>query len=295
MCCCKIGMIVLSVFMSARWPVAGVFQPWDLHECSEVKAQLGATRNQKDLAARLALLLPKCRVHYLDKLVCDPDTTLALAAGWERVRRTIPESTDDEIGPDVVALARFIGLVEGRLQTVVPSSWSAALRSAKAFGRQRIYFPPDTLQMMAFRRYEREVKCEGSNWSVVNGSDTFTVPADKSLIPPTKAVVQTVDGTAYVAMFSQMTSTYRISAIRRDNRQVIWSSKVWAEERVHDREVNVGGAGWHAVKLLASNNTLAVFGISGWTMYFEVIDRKTGESCCRFSTANFDYMALHPR
>src|SRR5579859_3591959 len=69
----------------------------------------------KELAIQLNSLFSASRIGELDRLASAKNCTVALAAGWERVRRTVPEAKHGEIvSPDAKAIARFLGLIEGR-------------------------------------------------------------------------------------------------------------------------------------------------------------------------------------
>jgi hypothetical protein len=82
--------------------------------------RLASAGSPDELAERLDTLLSNCRRSDLDRLVVSSDGTAAVAAGWERVRRTLPETEDDPVSPDMMAVSRFLGLVEGRLLISVP-------------------------------------------------------------------------------------------------------------------------------------------------------------------------------
>lgn len=93
------------------------------------------------LTARFEKLLSASSMSELDRLVLVPDCTAALAAGWERVIRTVPEAKKF-VAPDANAIARFLGLVEGRVRFPILEAWEAALKSAKADNhRDLLCFP----------------------------------------------------------------------------------------------------------------------------------------------------------
>ena len=73
----------------------------------------------------------------LDALVADKDTSTSLAAGWEKVRRSIvpPNPTGAEPpAPNERELRRFASLIEKRAGVVAPKPWMDSLLSATACG-----------------------------------------------------------------------------------------------------------------------------------------------------------------
>jgi hypothetical protein len=104
-------------------------------------ASLSGARSPEDLAARIGKLLVTSTRSDLDRLVTVSDCTLSLAAGWERVRRTMPEAErGDVVVPDSPAVSRFLGLVEGRLRVPIPKTWAETLQSSAGHGQKSTSF-----------------------------------------------------------------------------------------------------------------------------------------------------------
>ena len=62
------------------------------------------------LAARIDSLFSASSISEVDRLVSASDCAIALAAGWERVRRTMPKAKrQDVVSPSGLALSRFLG------------------------------------------------------------------------------------------------------------------------------------------------------------------------------------------
>ncbi len=248
---------------------------------------LSRVDSPRELATQINGLFSASPMGELDRLVSVPDGTVALASGWERVRRTMPEAKQEEVvSPDGHAISRFLGLVEGRVQIPIPEVWEATVKSAKAYSRRPIGFSyPKLLK----RPTTEHLKRDGDQWIVKTGSQSIRVPVEDRLGPVDNAAVQFAGEMAYVALYGWPPIPYRLLAIDRGNGKVIWSSKVWGAGGLRDYE----GQGWHVAEMRWAGETLAVFGISEGAAYIEVFDKKTGENRCRFSTAYF--AAIAPR
>jgi hypothetical protein len=254
-------------------------------------ASLSGARSHEELAARIAKLLVTSKRSDLDRLVTVSDCTTSLAAGWERVRRTMPETEQEDIvGPDLLAVSRFLGLVEGRLQTPIPKTWAETLCSSAGHGQKSIAFraPLDLVgaeSMSGGWLVERD----GARWLLKAERRVINLPPEVvALDPVSRGTVKFTRERAYVAVYSSLPeSKYKLFAIDPGTGKVEWSSDVWGTSRVWPRGVIVAGSGhdWHVVTIRSTGGTLVLFGISRWAVYIEVFDRKTGENRCRFSTA----------
>lgn len=98
---------------------------------------LSTTGSPEELAARIAKFLPTSTRTELGRLVAVSDCTAVMAAGWERVRRTMPETMQEAaVTPDILAISRFLGLIEGRLQVPIPKTWEETVKCATGYGRK---------------------------------------------------------------------------------------------------------------------------------------------------------------
>jgi hypothetical protein len=248
-----------------------------------------------ELAAHIAKLLPAATKSELDRLSAVSDRTTAMAAGWERVRRTMPEAErPNVVTPDLLAVSRFLGLIEGRLQVPIPMSWQETVMSAKGYGQQRIWFPRSDLVPAERAREPSLVERDGARWLVLKDNESIKLPSTERLAPLSHASAECAGEWAYIALYDSLnSSSYRLFAIDRTNGRVAWSSKVWGLSTVVPRGavMNTSGSDWHVVIIRLSPETLAVFGFSFRAAYVEVFDRKTGENQCRFSTAYCDAVA----
>jgi hypothetical protein len=260
---------------------------------------LSGTRSPEELAARIAQLLSTSTRSDLDRLASAPDCTAAIAAGWERVRRTMPSTElEDVVPPDLLAITRFLGLIEGRLQVPIPKTWEETVKSATGHGQKNIWFPPRPDLALAARRGERwPLERDGAHWLLKNERRLIKLPAEAGLGLVSNATAECAGESVYVAVYGSLSDAYRLFALHQDNGQIMWSSKVWGPSKVWPRGVivNISGSDWHVVTMRASDEMLTVFGFSGRAVYVEAFDRKTGENRCRFSTAYFAFDAAPPR
>ena len=172
--------------------------------CSLALTSLGLTGTDappdspEALAKSIQAQVIPASLQKLDALVAGPDTTIALAAAWERVRRTTPADTTASSrarvtteaarfqaipGPDSAVLARFLGFVEGRLRCAIPEYWAASVGSAKYSDSRDIWFAigePVSSAVAAIRKIKGRVvpRREGDHWIVQEGGLSLTLPAD---------------------------------------------------------------------------------------------------------------------
>ena len=284
-------------YRSLWWIVAGVLAlvtgyvimatiPDKSSNEEEQKVRLGLVNSPGELATRIDSLFSAATEHELDLLVAAPDCTVALASGWEGVRRTLPKERQQKIvSPDREAISRFLELVGRRTRFPIPGIWEASVKNAKSYGRDNIWFPlPKTVEKSAgVAAPVVLLRREGDQWIVKKGSQTVTLPAEDGRGPVDKATVAMTDETVYVALHAWPPTPYKLYAIERSSGKIIWSSLVWADGGF----MNYSGQGWHVVELRLAGDKLAVFGVSTGTAYIEVFDRRTGENQYRFGTSYF--------
>ena len=103
---------------------------------------LSGVGSSRELAARIGRLLSSSPTTELKRLATVSDGDVALAAGWERVCRTVPAAEQDElVNPDAEAISRFLGLLKisatRRIFNGSPPLWSAGARSRSLSGGGR--------------------------------------------------------------------------------------------------------------------------------------------------------------
>lgn len=257
----------------------------------EPVGSLACAGSPNELAERLDSLLSNCGKRDLDRLVTSSDCSAAIAAGWERVRRTMPETEGDPVSPDTMAVSRFVGLVEGRLRAPVPKAWEESLKSAMGCSQKRVWFPPrvDLKLMVALSAEDWSVEQDGAQWLVKGKSETIRLPARHSDVPG--VVAERTDEQIYVALSNY--DGHSLFAVERASGKMIWSSDVFGKSQVKPRgSVIVGRTGndWHVVSMRVTGELVVVLGFSSQAVYFEAFDRLSGAVQCRFSTAYFDFV-----
>jgi hypothetical protein len=242
-----------------------------------------------ELANRIHRLFSASQAREVDRLITAPDRAIAIAAGWERVRRTIPEGQQQQpLSPDGQTISRFLGLLEGRIQAPIPPAWEAVVKSARGRGRGTISFP-NSKALEELLRSRAPVRRAGDRWVLEVDGKRISLPAGVESGPVDNAATLAADGTTYVGLYGAFPLPYRLFAIDRESGKALWSSEVWAAGGL----MNYVGNSWHAAMICSEGETLAVFGVSGGEVYVEVFDKKTGQNRCRFGTAYFD--AISPR
>jgi hypothetical protein len=214
---------------------------------------------------------------------------VALAAGWERVCRTVPAAEQDElVNPDKEAISRFLGLLEGRIQFSIPGEWEAAVKSARAYHRRDFRFSRPERGEQPFPGHGL-LRRAGHQWIVKKDARLIKLPTSDGSGPVDFAAVEFAGEKAFTALYGWPPAPYKLIATDLGSGEVIWSSSVWAAGDWR----GYSGSGWHFVTIRSAGEKLAVFGMDFRTVYVEVFDKKTGENRCRFSTAYVD--ATGPR
>jgi hypothetical protein len=251
---------------------------------------LSEANSPEELARQIAELLPSAPAEELDRLVSAPDCSTALAAAWERVRRTMPEADPQEIvAPHRQAVSRFLGVLETRLGVPLTKAWEETFKSVQAHSRQLPWFSYPQHPATRFGGLVAP-KREGDKWIVAWGSVKVQLPAEDGLGLHDHASMMVEGGIAYVALYGWPPSPYRLLAVEQATGKIMWSEKVWAAGDL----LNYEGQGWHFAEISIADERLVVFGISDGSAYVEVLDKKTGKNRCRFSTMYFLNAGPHP-
>jgi hypothetical protein len=195
------------------------------------------------------------------------------------------EQQDDHVKPDGLAVARFLGFVEGRLRTPIPEAWEEAVKSVHGYSRSAVsfYVPNDKTSSRGLKP-ERE----GDDWIIEIESRRIQLPRDDQLRPVVDAAVTVVDDIGYVALYCSFPVPYRVFAIDLANKQGKWSSKVWGTGDL----ILYQGRGCHLAECCVTEETLTIFGVSDSCAYIEVFDKLSGQIQWRFCTSYLDLNIL---
>jgi len=253
---------------------------------------MSAPHSPVQLARRYTHLFAGVTDDRVRRLATHVDSGVALAAGWELVRRTLPPDKH----PMNVPVSRdflvgFLKLVEARTQLEVPRRWEAIVQSARAHGRNNIWFPTPEDLKLGDRTTEDERETQVVK--VALGRDPCAVTVrDRTWIlalPPSmrrveKASVKLTKATVYVAIYGSRPVPYALYAVDHHTHNVKWLSRVWGSGGL----ITYLGYGWHEVELRIHHDKLFVFGVSDDAVYIEVFDVDTGRNLYRFSDAYFE-------
>jgi len=89
---------ISSIFVAVVL-VSSTFLPAASGPAEENLKRISSATSDEDLAAALASVFKTATDEDLRRLISDPRPEIALAAGWERVRRTVPEKGDPGLPP----------------------------------------------------------------------------------------------------------------------------------------------------------------------------------------------------
>ncbi len=132
------------------------------------------------LGHHLETLLSTASTDELDRIVSAPDRTVALAAGWERVLRTVPEPKNTMVTPDEREISRFLRLVEARIGMPLPEPWKAALKTARGdHHKDLLCFTAPKLAGRP-RQPRAQVRRAGEHWLIKRGFQRMTIPSDSA-------------------------------------------------------------------------------------------------------------------
>jgi hypothetical protein len=281
--CVTLGLLVSTGPALTRIPPADDQQA----DKKDDVVRLSGASSPAELERRVAELLSNSTRGELGSLVSVADNATAMASGWERVRRTMPESRhEDVVSPDLLAISRFLGLIEGRIQVPIPTSWEESLKSARGYDQRSVGFPPPNAADTDPRVSKMWLPSrDGHHWVVKRENESVRISAEDGLGSVHHAAVARTRDRTFVALYGADAGPYRLLAIDEGTTKVLWSSNVWADGGLNAR---TGAPGWHIVTLHPSAESLVVFGASFSAMYVELFELKTGQSRCRFSTAYFN-------
>lgn len=290
-----VSALMALVFVGCGAHAEDPGSPSDVDVDMEAKFNPDKIDSPRELAKRIDKLLSGVSSQQLGQLVANSNCVVALAAGWERVHRSIPNAErsipyterQEVLRPAGEAVSRFLGLVEGRLQVAIPNVWEEAVKSARENDQGDYSFrgmPRESKARQGAGEVAVSLRREGDRWIVATGTKTLQFPARPTMGRVTDAMVKVNGETAYVALYGWPPRPYRLYAVEHSTGKIVWSSEVWAEGAL----VLHQGPGSHYVEMELSGNRLAVYGFSEVNAYVEVFDIRTGRNECRFSTSHVD-------
>ena len=264
----------------------------------EVIQQLRNADNSCELAKCYQQIFGEATIEQLEKFESQSDSRLAIPAGWELLRRTLPkERRDDIIHHDEKALSKFLDSVEDHIKVDVPSAWRKTVLSAWVRGRSDIvYAIPELKIPHVFIEDE-----QGSRPAIFRSADDgfeFVIKDEIWKIPPLKrpmplsicARLEVTKEKIYYAIYNDVPIPFDLQAMDRKSGKIAWSVEVWAEAYCFG---GGGGNTWHYVDFVVTDEMLIVFGVSGRSIYIEIFDVITGQNLSRFSQDYFEVDLEH--
>jgi hypothetical protein len=215
----------------------------------------------------------------LEQLVAGGDCSVALAAAWEQLRRSIAVPQDGEVRVSKADAERFLRLVEGRLGIDVPSAWEqAVLATTLRDDGSTVFYVVAELEAWAGSPGRPKVDRSGDRLDITRPGQHWRVQTVSKSNWDDNASVVTDEGTLFLALYGSATYPYPLYSL--NDGDVAWTATVFASQDY----VAYSGPNLHRVILVTSESGVTVFGISGGVIYVEAFDRETGRALCRFSS-----------
>ncbi|MBX7166106.1 MAG: hypothetical protein K1X74_07130 [Pirellulales bacterium] len=232
--------------------------------------------------------------------------SIAVRAAWEEVRRAMDDG-ENNVGKkiDAPSLQRFLGFVEGRLRAHIPDSWQAAFFFSRYVSRETFYVDysfdgADSEQVLGERSAWRVAGVQVNSRHPIrqdgNSSDVLVSVFGVWYAIPTSALLSSVDRLGelvnlvavpiskhkvVVAVYSCLSSTYRLYGVDSNKHEIAWSRDVWCADP------HGGGSGivFHELAPILEGKSLYLFGVCTDAIYAEAFSVDDGAVLLRFGTA----------
>jgi hypothetical protein len=258
-----------------------------------------AQSTDKRLRSELPMQTENESANQRQELMTGDDNSRALSAAWKAVRKAIKEPVMEGrrgVQPDGIALARFLGFVEGRLKVTLPKEWEDAVMTAECHRNRSDYWiflhegvGPYHLPEGGIRT-ARNITLSRTDGALVASSGNDAFRFDSALFKregKTFSLNVLFDDERCYAVIHQdfIFRPYQIFCMHRPSGRLLWTA-----DALNGAVLLPGGGGsdadWHFTWLTLKNDTLYVFGASRSTTYVEGFSSTTGENQFRFSTSN---------
>lgn len=235
--------------------------------------------NHVDFKSRLKHRLVNLSDDRIEKFLSSTDSSLVLFVGWHRVTRELKNgdsNSRDEAGAR--ALARFLGLVEGRIAMALPKSWEKRLLTARFDDHNRIEMEDCAAEEVETLR-QAISRQEYQPWTVTVGDRKIKVLDDQQ---GTRALVATAEDadTSYISVYSVFEKESSVVAIDRNTGEKKWQSRLFLG--ANSKKCDEGH--WKLLELRVNDASVVAFGMEDTGQYFDAFDKATGKATCRFST-----------
>jgi hypothetical protein len=219
---------------------------------------------------------------------------VALRAAWEEVLLSGTPRRDAKAYLDLVepvAVSRFLGFVEGRLEIELPSWWESAVKNAHmggcgkltpslsggglyhyvGFGDHKISMP---------KTMSVQPKEKGAVVRVGKPSIYLSPEIVEEHLRHSHCLSAAVDqDNGYFAFHNDVGVSYPLVCVERKSGNVLWESEVWASAF----KGYAGGVSLEHVVVVTKGDCVLVFGSGGYCFYIEAFERATGKNVFRFA------------
>lgn len=229
------------------------------------------------------------------------DSTVAIRATWEEVRRQLPKPDENVVVRDpstsvpVPNIGYFVGFVEGRLNVLAPEWWVSELKASRAYDSESFLLFRETPHVRGPRGLAPEfgivpqISREGKK-DIVIAWGKRCIRVLGSAIPyetfkTGEAFAGIISGErCYIAHFVPFWAyPFGLYCLDCASSKIIWSTRVWCG---CSTVLGTRALGHHEVGMVYGNGTLFVFGMDNVTAYVEGFKPSDGTNLLRFSITN---------
>jgi hypothetical protein len=266
---------------------SGEASPNDLKRLSDLRKEFGEARDPKAAADAFEALIDRVGAKGLPDLKCDDDTSIALQAAWREVEERTQAGASSFNPAD---LQRFLGFMEGRARSKIPSWWEQSLTGGVIHRPHVVYFAPSG--QFGYRETAHDIfvpdgisLSRDDEWGVIKDKDRkVTFPIDIMLKKASKGddhlSISIGEERAYIALHDYSGFSYCLFCIQGKPGSIRWTAHVWGSGRRL-----LAGVGRQDVSVVEQDTCVVVFGQEAHGMYAEGFEPATGKCLFRFRTS----------
>jgi hypothetical protein len=229
-----------------------------------------------------------------------PEDGVALRAAWEEVLLDA-KFPKDKVNPKLdqpIAVARFLGFIEGRLRLSLPDWWEEAVEAAFLGGCGRVVpgVPkPWPYHVVPFRDWTIGMplgqSIQENDKAVVlkSGDETAAVSAvfvKEHFGKPECLSILIDKDRSFVAYHNDFGYSFSLLCLDRKSGNLIWKATVWDWAN----DLGTSGPWYDHVAVVGNDQRVFVIGCGVSCFYIEAFERASGKSIIRFANWYFDEM-----
>jgi hypothetical protein len=222
----------------------------------------------------------------------------ALRIAWEELQRSGIKHQDDfvDTNPDPVAVARFLGFVEGRIGCSLPNWWENSVRTSYYEPTRKLWsniedFPYHDVDLSPKHKIwipnNTTIKKDGDGVRISVASDSVCFPASAVwplLTSNRQTTVCITDDCGLFAAYSHFGQSFPLVCINRKDGRKRWENIVWSCARRHQGGYSLPPICQH-VDVHVEENQIYVFGGGYFGWFIEAFDLTTGRAFFRFASS----------